>query len=98
MYKKKIANDNFKNVLFPYSGKETYFHMYGKKGFIESQILVTLNKIDIFIDELEHLINIHEPEIVLFSIKKMIGKEIFLRFVKDRECVLPLILVAKIKT
>jgi len=86
VYKKKIANDNFKNVLFPYSGKETYFHMYGKKGFIESQILVTLNKIDIFIDELEHLINIHEPEIVLFSIKKMIGKELFLRFENTGMC------------
>ena len=86
VFKKKNENDNFENVLFPYSGKESYFHMYGKKGFIESQLLVPLNKVDIFLDELKHLINIYEPEIVLFSIKKIIGKELFLRFENTGMC------------
>jgi decaprenylphospho-beta-D-ribofuranose 2-oxidase len=60
--------------------------MYGKKGFIESQLLVPLNKVDIFLDELQHLINTHEPQIVLFSIKKIIGKELFLRFENTGIC------------
>ena len=86
IYKNKNNNDNFESVLFPYAGKESYFRMYGKKGFIESQLLVPLNKVDIFLDELEHLINTHEPEIVLFSIKKIIGKELFLRFENTGIC------------
>ena len=86
IYKNKNNNDNFENVLFPYAGKESYFRMYGKKGFIESQLLVPLNKVDIFLDELQHLINTHEPEIVLFSIKKIIGKELFLRFENTGIC------------
>ena len=86
IYKNKTINDNYENVLFPYAGKETYFHMYGKKGFIESQLLVPLNKVDIFLDELEQLINVDEPDIVLFSIKKMIGKELFLRFENTGIC------------
>ena len=86
IYKNKTINDNYENVLFPYAGKETYFHMYGKKGFIESQLLVPLNKVDIFLDELEQLINIDEPDIVLFSIKKIIGKELFLRFENTGIC------------
>ena len=76
IYKNKTINDNYENVLFPYAGKETYFHMYGKKGFIESQLLVPLNKVDIFLDELEQLINVDEPDIVLFSIKKIIRGKI----------------------
>ena len=86
IYKNKTINDNYENVLFPYAGKETYFHMYGKKGFIESQLLVPLNKVDIFLDELEQLINVDEPDIVLFSIKKIIGKELFLRFENTGIC------------
>tara|TARA_B110001452_G_scaffold209506_1_gene179802 strand:+ start:634 stop:1953 length:1320 start_codon:yes stop_codon:yes gene_type:complete len=86
IYKNKTNNDSFENVLFPYAGKETYFHMYGQKGFIESQLLVPLDKVDIFLDELEHLINVNEPEIVLFSIKKIIGKELFLRFENTGIC------------
>jgi len=86
IYKKEIINDNFKKVMFPYSGKETYFHMYGRKGFIESQILVPLSKIDIFLDELGYLMDAYEPEIVLFSIKKIIGEELFLRFENTGIC------------
>ena len=86
IYKNKTNNDSFENVLFPYAGKETYFHMYGQKGFIESQLLVPLDKVDLFLDELEHLINVNEPEIVLFSIKKIIGKELFLRFENTGIC------------
>ena len=86
VFKNKTSHDNFENVMFPYSGKETYFHMFGKKGFIESQLLVPLSKVDIFLEEFEHLINIYEPEIVLFSIKKIIGEELFLRFENTGIC------------
>ena len=72
-YKKKIFHDNFENVMFPYAGKETYFHMFGKKGFFESQILVPLPKVDIFLNELEYNFKKLEPDITLFSIKKNNG-------------------------
>ena len=85
-YKKKIIHDDFKNVIFPYAGKETYFHMFGKKGLFESQILVPLHKVNIFLDELEHNFKKLAPEITLFSIKKIMDKDILLRFSGEGIC------------
>ena len=85
-YKKKIFYDNFENVMFPYAGKETYFHMFGKKGFFESQILVPLPKVDIFLNELEYNFKKLEPDITLFSIKKIMDKDLLLRFSGEGIC------------
>ena len=60
--------------------------MFGKKGFIESQILVPFNKTDTFLDEFEYLFNNEIPTITLFTIKKMIGNQNFLRFEDNGIC------------
>lgn len=85
-YKKENFKDNFNNVMFPYLGKEFYFSSFGKSGFIESQFLVDYKKVDIFINDLEELINFHKPTITLFSAKGMKGEQKYLRFEADMIC------------
>jgi len=84
--KKNNYSDTFKNVIFPFVGKEKYFDMFGKKGFIETQILVKNSKIEEFLEEFESLFNIHKPSITLYSIKNISGQQKYLRFEDNRIC------------
>lgn len=83
---KSEKNENFLNVIFPFCGKENYFNFFGKKGFIESQLLVSEEKLDSFIDEFKNLFGKFEPTITLFSLKNMSGKQKFLRFEDNKIC------------
>ena len=85
-YKTKSSKNSFKDVLFPYAGKEAYFYMFGKNGLIESQILVPFKKIENFVDELNYNIKKIKPEITLFSIKKIKDTESYLRFSGEGFC------------
>ena len=76
---KSEKNENFLNVIFPFYGKENYFNFFGKKGFIESQLLVSEEKLNSFIEEFKNLFEKFEPTITLFSLKNMSGKQKFLR-------------------
>ena len=60
--------------------------MFGKKGFIETQILVKNSKIEEFLEEFESIFNIHKPSITLYSIKNISGKQKYLRFEDNRIC------------
>ena len=84
--KKNKFNDNFQNAIFPYVGKEFYFKLFGNKGFIESQIIVPTNKIDVFIDEIENIFKKYSPNITLYSIKNFKGKCSDLKFEDDGVC------------
>ena len=84
--KKNNHSDTFKNVIFPFVGKEKYFDMFGKQGFIETQILVKNSKIEEFLEEFESLFNIHKPSITLYSIKNISGQQKYLRFEDNRIC------------
>tara|TARA_B100001175_G_scaffold98153_1_gene83210 strand:+ start:3690 stop:5018 length:1329 start_codon:yes stop_codon:yes gene_type:complete len=84
--KKNNYIDTFENVIFPFAGKEKYFDMFGKKGFIETQILVKNSKIEEFLEEFESIFNIHKPSITLYSIKNISGKQKYLRFEDNRIC------------
>ena len=85
--RKKNYNDTFSNVIFPYFGKESYFSMFGKKGFFESQILISYEKVEEFIEEFKNLNNKHNPTITLFSIKGMSGEHKYLRFEGNMICI-----------
>ncbi len=78
--KKDNYIDNFSNAIFPFRGKEMYFSLFGKKGFYESQILVSHEVAQNFIEELRKAISIYKPTITLFSIKEMQGNQEYLRF------------------
>lgn len=83
---KSEKNENFINVIFPFYGKENYFNFFGKKGFIESQLLVSEEKLNSFIEEFKNLFEKFEPTITLFSLKNMSGKQKFLRFEDNKIC------------
>ena len=84
---KSEKNENFLNVIFPFYGKENYFNFFGKKGFIESQLLVSEEKLNSFIEEFKNLFEKFEPTITLFSLKNMSGKQKFLRFEDNKICI-----------
>ena len=84
--KNKNYDESFKNVIFPFSGKEKYFDMFGKKGFIESQILIPNSNIEEFLEEFKFLFDIHKPTITLYAIKNMSGEEKYLRFEGNKIC------------
>jgi decaprenylphospho-beta-D-ribofuranose 2-oxidase len=84
--KKKLYKDNFSNVVFPFYNKEIYFSLFGHKGFIESQILISKEKIHEFLEEFKRNIHIHKPSITIFSLKKMSGKQKYLRFEDNKIC------------
>jgi len=85
-YKKNIYRDNFSNVIFPFYNKEIYFSLFGHKGFLESQILISRTRIDEFLEEFNYKISIHKPCITLFSLKKMSGEQKYLRFEDNKIC------------
>ncbi len=84
--KKSVYNDNFSNVIFPVVGKEFYFSLFGNKSFIESQILISYEKVESFIDDFKNLINFHKPIITLFSVMGMSGEHRYLRFEGNMIC------------
>ena len=84
--KNKVTYESFKKTIFPFSGKEMYFKMFGQRGLIESQIIVPANKINQIIDEIEFNLKIETPEITLLSIKKIKGENNYLRFENDGFC------------
>ena len=85
-YKKSVYRDSFSNVIFPFYNKEIYFSLFGHKGFLESQILISRTRIDEFLEEFNYKINIHKPCITLFSLKKMSGEQKYLRFEDNKIC------------
>ena len=84
--KSNSYEENFQNVIFPFIGKEFYFKSFGKKGFIETQIIVPVKKLDLFVDEIQFLYKRYEPSITLYSLKNFKGKKKFLRFEDDGIC------------
>jgi decaprenylphospho-beta-D-ribofuranose 2-oxidase len=77
---KKNTEENFQKVIFPFYGKENYFYFFGKKGFLESQLLIPNNNIDEFLNEFEHLFKLYNPLITLLSFKNLKGHQTLLRF------------------
>ena len=84
---KKLKKENFLKVIFPFYSNEIYFNFFGKKGFTESQLLITSSKINDFMAEFKKLFKIYRPTITLFSLKKMSGEQSYLRFEDNKICV-----------
>ena len=47
-WKADRSNEEFKTVLFPFVSNESYFNLFGYKGFIESQLMIAQNKLNEF--------------------------------------------------
>ena len=85
--KKKERKENFLKVIFPFYGKESYFNFFGKKGFLEIQLLIDQKNLQNFLEEFKKLYKIFNPSIALFSLKNMSGEQNFLRFEDNKVCV-----------
>ena len=85
-FKSKQHEESFQKAIFPFIGKEFYFKLFGKKGFLESQIIVPFDKTEVFIDEVETIFKKHEPLITLYSLKNFKGDQKNLRFENDGIC------------
>ena len=84
---KSKKKEDFLSVIFPFYRKENYFNFFGKKGFIESQLLIDEFKFDSFMLEFKNLFKKYEPTITLFSLKNMSGKQELLRFEDNKICI-----------
>ena len=84
---KSKKKEDFLSVIFPFYKKENYFNFFGKKGFIESQLLIDEFKFDSFMLEFKNLFKKYEPTVTLFSLKNMSGKQELLRFEDNKICI-----------
>ena len=84
---KDKKREEFTKVIFPFYGKENYFNFFGKKGFYESQLLISEKNVYEFFEEFKYLYKLYKPIITLFSLKNMSGRQKLLRFEDDKICV-----------
>lgn len=55
--------------LFPAAGKESYFHFYGRRGFVEMQMLFPFAAADSYIRALRKLLKRHGVPVMLATLK-----------------------------
>ena len=73
-------------AIFPIIGKESYFRLYGKRGFHEYQVIVPFDRWAAFVDRLRSLIAEHGVTIGLASLKLFRGEQRWLRFNGNGVC------------
>ena len=73
--------------LFPFARRPEIFSFFGRRGFIEYQVLVPDGEVDSFLAELQRLIIKEEAPAVLLSFKLFKGDQRLLRFERDGVCV-----------
>jgi decaprenylphospho-beta-D-ribofuranose 2-oxidase len=72
--------------LFPFARSRTYFRLFGSRGLMESQILLSFSDADEFLLELETSVRKHRPPAIFISMKMMTGSESHLRFERHGLC------------
>lgn len=73
----------FHRFNYPVASTPFYFDWYGRRGFIERQILVPRPRIEAYIDRFERLAREHRPPIVFGSCKFFRGSPRLLNFSGD---------------
>ena len=64
-----------------------YFYLYGSKGFIEQQFLIPEKKVNNFLEDLQILLDLEEPLIVLATLKLFNGRKKKLHFNDSGVCI-----------
>ena len=75
-FEKKEKKEDFLKVIFPFYGKENYFNFFGKKGFLEIQLLISHDNIKQFLDEFKKLYKIYKPTSYHQTLSKLSTKNI----------------------
>jgi decaprenylphospho-beta-D-ribofuranose 2-oxidase len=83
----KERRETLFDSLFPFARSPTYFHLFGRRGLIESQILLRFAEADKFLSELQDRIRSRRPPSTFISMKMMTGNESHLRFERHGLCV-----------
>jgi decaprenylphospho-beta-D-ribofuranose 2-oxidase len=79
----KIEKNLFES-FFPFTTIAQWFYvLFGKKGFRESQILVSKNNIKDFIHDLTNLIKREKPDLHLMGLKPFRGEQRFLQYCRN---------------
>jgi decaprenylphospho-beta-D-ribofuranose 2-oxidase len=77
----KMYEKNIFDSLFPFGGSAKYYHfLYGKKGLVEYQILVDIEKVEEFVNDLTKLIETEKPPLILIFLKPFRGNQKYLRY------------------
>jgi decaprenylphospho-beta-D-ribofuranose 2-oxidase len=77
---------NITDSAFPIYGKEIYYHLFGKQGFREYQLIVPEDKAMNFFYDLQNLIDKFRMPMALGSLKLFKGKNRYLNFCQDGIC------------
>lgn len=72
--------------LFPVRKKEMYFHLFGRRGFHECQIIVEAIKFNSFVEKIQRRLESHPVAVALASAKLFHGKRELLRFTGNGIC------------
>lgn len=86
----KIKQSSYSTDLisgsFPIYGKEIYFSLYGKKGFLEYQLVVSKERSMGLIQAIEKYIKKHKQPVGLASLKLFKGQQSYLNFCDTGIC------------
>ena len=80
LYSPKIKNQPHYLTLFPWHNKLLYFFGYGKKGFIQHQVLIPHHNVDAYFEEFNHIWNKQYFPIFFTMIKLFKGGYKYLNF------------------
>lgn len=89
LIKTLIKTNEKKDLLtssFPIYGQEIYFRLFGKAGFLESQIIIPFDKIDLVIKKIQNFISSNNTTVSLASLKLFSGEQKFLNFNEEGIC------------
>jgi decaprenylphospho-beta-D-ribofuranose 2-oxidase len=74
-------------AMFPFASRKEYFHLFGRRGLAEAQVIVPDHRIEGFLGELEERLLRERPPSVMISMKRFRGTPRLLCFEGDGICV-----------
>jgi decaprenylphospho-beta-D-ribofuranose 2-oxidase len=83
----KIKKENLFQFAFPFAGNAKYFLFYGKRGLVEYQVIISDDKVEMFLNAAEKIILDNHMEGVMGSMKLFKGSQKYLRYEMDGVCV-----------
>jgi decaprenylphospho-beta-D-ribofuranose 2-oxidase len=84
--KPDVHEEALPRAIFPIIGKESYFRLYGRRGFHEYQVIVPFDGWARFVDRLRTMVAEHDVTVGLASLKLFRGVQRWLRFNGNGVC------------
>lgn len=84
--RKSSSTNQLPSAFFPIWGQEIYFRLYGKKGFLEYQMIIKEADIEPILDAIQDYIHKNKQPVGLASLKLFKGKPTYLNFCDSGVC------------